>query len=202
MHDFYRRIQAVFRQAGSNRNQFCKKYGHNYQTLQAYWNTDRLPSGNVLEQMAREYNVALDYLVLGRKSQEIPIENPIVNRLTQFLAQQDDDSLLRIEGAIKMLRYMTLFGNPFASRVDEDGLVATDSQLETDIIPAKIEKVMDMVTRLAHYIQDGSMSRKDKTASKEILNRICMNIFEREVKDQWANLEEIGEDNLPTGPGE
>ena len=65
MHEFYQRIQTVFRQAGSNRHQFCKKRGHKYQTLQAYWNSDKLPSGDVLEDLAKEYNVSLDTLVLG-----------------------------------------------------------------------------------------------------------------------------------------
>ncbi len=72
MHEFYQRIQTVFRQADSNRHQFCKKRGHKYQTLQAYWNTDKLPSGDVLEDLAKEYNVSLDALVLGRAPRRAP----------------------------------------------------------------------------------------------------------------------------------
>ncbi len=70
MHDFYKRIQKVFKQAGSNRNRFCNKYGYNYQTLQAYWSTEKLPQGGVLEDLAKEYNVSLDFLVLGRRTQD------------------------------------------------------------------------------------------------------------------------------------
>ena len=71
MHEFYTRISKVFQSAGSNRNQFCKKYGHHYQTLQAYWNTDKLPSGNVLEDLAKEYHVSIDALILGRVFQDV-----------------------------------------------------------------------------------------------------------------------------------
>ncbi len=123
MHEFYKRIQTVFEQAGSNRNQFCKKCGYNYQTLQAYWNTDKLPPGNVLEDLAKEFNVSLDALVLGRRSQDVHLENPIFNRITRFLKQQDDESLLRLEGAIKMFQYITLSGSPSSHVVDDTGRV-------------------------------------------------------------------------------
>lgn len=66
MHPFYGRMKLVFKYHKSNRHQFCKKHGYSYQTLQAYWNSDKLPPGNVLESLAREYNVSLDALVLGR----------------------------------------------------------------------------------------------------------------------------------------
>ena len=106
MHEFYARVKTVFQRAGSNRNQFCKKYGHHYQTLQAYWNTDKLPSGNVLEDLAREYHVSIDALVLGRSPPDVSEENPVIGRIVRFLRRQDEQSLLRIDGALQMFQYL------------------------------------------------------------------------------------------------
>lgn len=75
MHPFYRRMDSVFRYAGSNRNRFCRKWGFKYQTLQSYWNSDKLPPGDVLEALAREYHVSLDALVLGRAWRAAPAES-------------------------------------------------------------------------------------------------------------------------------
>ena len=98
MHEFYSRIQTLMQRAGSNRHQFCQKYGHKYQTLQAYWDTDKLPPGKVLEDLAKAYNVSLDTLVFGTR--ELSTDSPIIRRINSFLAQQDEQSLLQIEGAL------------------------------------------------------------------------------------------------------
>ena len=173
MHEFYNRIQTVMQRAGSNRHQFCKKYGHKYQTLQAYWDTDRLPPGKVLEDLAREFNVSLDTLVLGRRPQELSTDNPIIRGITRFLAQQDEQNLLRIEGAIKMLQYMSLSGPDDAAN--------------------RLESLTDLLTALSRLLQQGNLSREEKESGKEILNRIVLNIFERkiQIRDEWAELEEI-----------
>lgn len=86
MHDFYDRIDKVFRRAGSNRSRFCRKWGFNYQTLQTYWNTDKLPPGNVLEALAREYRVSLDALVLGRA-----FPAPVAGKATAAEVVDDDE---------------------------------------------------------------------------------------------------------------
>ena len=111
MHDFYRRIQTVFREAGSNRHQFCRKRGHKYQTLQAYWNTDKLPPGDVLEDLAREYHVSLDALVLGGGAPAGPEENPIINRIIRWVRQLDEVNLLRIDCALQMFQHLLLSGS-------------------------------------------------------------------------------------------
>jgi transcriptional regulator with XRE-family HTH domain len=186
----------VFKKAGSNRNQFCKKFGYNYQTLQAYWNTDKLPPGNVLENLAKEYNVSLDLLVLGRRPQDVTVQNPVINRITRFLEQQDGDSLLQVEGALKMFNYMTSLDSSSFQDIDDSGrLLLGPNYNENDIdrVPMKLENLTDLLTKLAKNIQKGNMSKKDKEFSKELLNQIVLNIYERkvEVKDEWARLEEI-----------
>ena len=99
MHKFYERIESVFERHGSNRHRFCKKYGLNYQTLQTYWNTEKLPPGNVLEALAEEYHVSLDTLVLGRMPALVRTRNPHLSRLTLLLEQLSDEDLLRVEPA-------------------------------------------------------------------------------------------------------
>ena len=148
MHEFYKRIQKVFKQAGSNRNRFCNKYGYNYQTLQAYWSTEKLPQGGVLEDLAKEYNVSLDFLVLGRRTQE-------------------NNNLLRL-----------------GPNYNEN-----DKALWAE----KLEKLTGLLIKIAQIIHNGNMSKKDKNVSKEILNQIVLNIYERkvQVEDEWAKLEEI-----------
>jgi hypothetical protein len=182
MHEFYQRVQAVFELAGSNRNQFCRKWGYNYQTMQAYWNTDKLPPGNVLEDLAKEFNVSLDALVLGGTSQDVRVENPKIKSITAFLEQQDEQTLLQIEGTLKMFKYMTLFSSPLPS--DSRELVNRS---------IKMESLTDLLTQLARRIQRGTMSKKDKEASKEMLKQIVLNIYEREVEanEEWAELEEL-----------
>jgi len=173
MHDFYNRIRIVMERAGSNRHQFCKKYGHKYQTLQTYWDTDRLPPVKVLEDLSREFNVSLDTLIMGRQPQDLSTDNPIIRGITRFLVQQDEQNLLRIEGAIKMLQYMSLSGPDDAAN--------------------RLESLTDLLTALSRLIQEGNLSQQEKESGKEILNRIVLNIFERriQIRDEWAELEEL-----------
>ena len=173
MHEFYTRIETVMQRAGSNRSQFCKLHGYKYQSLQVYWNTDKLPPGSVLEDLARDYSVSLDVLVLGRSPPEISADNPTIRGITRFLAQQDEKNLLRIEGALKMLQYMSLSGPDDSAK--------------------KLESLTDLLTSLARLFEQATLSAEEKEAGKRILNRIVMNFFERQIDidDDWAELEEI-----------
>jgi transcriptional regulator with XRE-family HTH domain len=182
MHEFYQRMKSVFERAGSNRNRFCKKYGYSYQTLQAYWNTDKLPPGNVLEDLAREFNVSLDALVLGRNTQELPVDNPLLSRVIRFLVGQDPEELLRIEGALRMYQAMPL-----------SGIMASRGSDQLPERSKTMESLTQLLVELGGHIQTSRMSPEDKQASKEMLNRIVLNIYEQDVavKDEWAELEEI-----------
>ena len=177
MHEFYRRVKAVFEQAGSNRNQFCKKYGHHYQTLQAYWNTDKLPSGNVLEDVSREYNVSIDALILGRSVSDVSEDNPIVARIVRFLRTQDEQSLVRIDGALQMFGYLALSG--------------AKTLASEEIMPAKTEKASRLLSELAQLIRKSDMNTEDKKAAQEVMSQVIQNIYEREGKDEWAELQEV-----------
>jgi hypothetical protein len=177
MHEFYERVQKVFKHAGSNRNQFCKKYKHHYQTLQAYWNTDKLPAGNVLEDLAREYHVSIDALVLGSSPPDLSEENPVIGRIVRFLRQQDQQSLLRIDGALQMFGYLALSN--------------TKGPAAEEIMPEKTEKASSLLSELAQLVRKSEMNTTDKKAAKEIMGQIIQNIYEREGKDEWAELQEV-----------
>jgi transcriptional regulator with XRE-family HTH domain len=196
MHDFYQRIQTVFQQAGSNRHQFCKKRGHKYQTLQAYWNTDKLPSGDVLEDLAREYNVSLDALVLGRSAPGAHEENPIVDRIIRTVKKLDEVSLLRVDGALQMFQYLLRAGSIVpetpgepASPGEEPGPARGRADLE--ILPAKMEQATELLGELSRLMHRSSMADRDKAAARAMLQQIVLDIYQREVKDEWAELEEV-----------
>jgi hypothetical protein len=197
MHEFYKRMQAVFTQAGSNRNQFCRKRGYNYQTLQAYWNSDKLPPGSVLEDIALEYSVSLDALVLGRAAPQAEAEDPVIRGITAFLKQLDGRALQQVQGAMKMFRYLTLTGP--AGDVMEGGSAAgagaapaaAGGERVPELIPDKTEKALSLLTELSLRIRQGSMGREDKNICRAILGSVVQNIYEREVKDEWAELEEL-----------
>jgi len=177
MHEFYERIQKVFKSAGSNRNQFCKKYGHHYQTLQAYWNSDKLPSGNILEDLAREYHVSIDALILGRSPPDVSEQNPIIGRIVRFLRKQDEQSLLRIDGALQMFGYLSLSG--------------AKTPASEEILPEKTERASNLLSELAQLIRNSEMSQSDKKVATEMMGQVIQNIYEREGKDQWAELQEV-----------
>jgi hypothetical protein len=194
MHEFYQRIQTVFRQAGSNRHQFCKKRGHKYQTLQAYWNSDKLPSGDVLEDLAKEYNVSLDTLVLGGSAQAAHEESPIVNRIVRYVKQLDEVSLLRIDGALQMFQYLLRSGSIAADRVEGTGVEAEGTATagaDLEFMPPKMEHATELLGELSRLIHRSDMADRDKLAARAMLQKIVLDIYQREVKDEWAELEEV-----------
>ena len=184
MHEFYNRIQRVFEEAGSNRNQFCRKYGHHYQTLQAYWNTDKLPSGQVLADLAKEYKVSIDALVLGNATQDGPADHPIVARITQFLRQQDEESLVRIDGALQMFRMLQLTS-------DRASLLASSGSAAADLIPENAQKASNLLSDLARFIRSSSMDEQEKKSAGQIVGQVVRSIYQREGRDEWAQLEEV-----------
>ncbi len=184
MHEFYNRIRRVFEEAGSNRHQFCRKYHFHYQTLQAYWDTDKLPSGEVLAKLAQEYHVSIDALVLGNATQDGPADHPIVARITQFLRQQDEESLVRIDGALQMFRMLQLTS-------DRASALASSGSAAADLIPENAQKASNVLADLARFIRASSMDEQEKKAAGQMVGQVVRNIFQREGKDEWAQLEEV-----------
>jgi hypothetical protein len=136
----------------------------------------------VLQDLAREFPVSLDALVLGRNTQELPVDNPLLTRMIRFLVEQDAEELLRLEGALRMYQAMPLTGKS----------LRTEGELVLDG-PEKMESLTEMLVQLAGHIQTSQMSLEDKETSKEMLNRLVLSIYQRDmaVHDDWAELEEI-----------
>lgn len=172
MHAFYERIGKVFKDARSSRYQFCKKYKHHYQTLQAYWNSDKLPSGKVLEDLAKEYQVSIDALILGKE------ENPVITRNIRLLRQLDEQNLLRLDAAIQMFQAL-------------DQTSRTPKRGNGEIVPERIEKALKVLEEMAKLIRASDMSAEGKKAVEDMMNKVILTIYEREMKDDWAELEEV-----------
>lgn len=100
-HPFYIRTASVFRERGSSRAAFCRKYDYAYNTLQSYWNTEKLPHGNVIHDLCLEYNVSADYLLYGKTSQDTRLSGKLQEFL-QSLSIYSDDQLGELLGATRM----------------------------------------------------------------------------------------------------
>ena len=62
---------------------------------------------------------------------------------------------------------------------------------EVEIMPAKTEKASRLLAELAQLIRKSDMNTEEKEAAREMMGQVIQNIYEREVKDEWAELEEI-----------
>ena len=61
----------------------------------------------------------------------------------------------------------------------------------SDLIPEKTEKALSLLTELSLRIRGSAMDQEDKNACRALLGSVVQNIYEREVKDEWAELEEL-----------
>ena len=94
-------MASVFRERGSSRSAFCRKYGYAYNTLQSYWKTDKLPHGNVIHDLCLEYHVSADYLLFGKPTQNMKLSGKLQEFLTA-LSVYSDDQLGELLGATRM----------------------------------------------------------------------------------------------------
>ena len=100
-HSFYQRMASVFRERGSSRSAFCRKYGYAYNTLQSYWNTDKLPHGNVIHDLCLEYAVSADFLLFGTPAHNTKLSGKLHEFLTS-LSIYSDEQLGELLGATRM----------------------------------------------------------------------------------------------------
>lgn len=97
MHEFYIRVETEFKRQGKTRNQFCKERNVPYSSLQKYWDTDRLPQGDVLEEIANFLNSSLDYLIFG-KNHEI---NGTTESIVALIKNINDEQRIELRGIIR-----------------------------------------------------------------------------------------------------
>ena len=81
-----------------------------------------------------------------------------------------------------------------AVRVDEAGRVQTGYAQEDndfDLVPVKTEQAIRLLGDLSKLVRQGPLGPEEKTSFKRMIGQIVLNLYQREVKDVWAELEEI-----------
>ncbi len=79
-------------------------------------------------------------------------------------------------------------------RVDGAGSARpVDSLMENDyeLVPEKTEKAIRLLGELSRMVRASAFDVAEKTAFKKTLGQIVVNLYQREVKDVWAELEEV-----------
>ena len=110
------------------------------------------------------------------------------------MKQLDEVSLLRIDGALQMFQFLLRSGSiaaepPEGTAVEAEGVVTARPDLE--FLPPKMEHATELLGELSRLIHRSDMADKDKTAARAMLQQIVLDIYQREVKDEWAELEEV-----------
>lgn len=79
-------------------------------------------------------------------------------------------------------------------RVDEAGSarpVYAPEDNDYELVPDKTEKAIRLLGELSGMVRRSAFGLAEKTAFKRTLGQIVVNLYQREVKDIWAELEEI-----------
>ena len=99
MNNFYTRADQLFRERKTSRRRFTLSIDMPYSSLGAYWNTDKLPPGDVIVALAEYLRTDLNYLVYGKKNPLL--ESNILREIVEFLNRFTDLQITEIFGAIK-----------------------------------------------------------------------------------------------------
>ena len=60
-----------------------------------------------------------------------------------------------------------------------------------ELVPEKTEKAIRLLGELARMVRTSAFGQDDKASFKQTLGQIVLNLYQREVKDVWAELEEM-----------
>ena len=171
MEPFYKRVHVRLIELERKRSWLLEQTGIKPSTWNSWEKFGRIPPADRALAIADALGVSLEFLVAGRETPfDFRRNNPLVLRITQQLLEMTEDQLRRVLAVVD-----TIGGD------------------EPDDIAERMEKLTDLLKNLAKHIENGKMTRKDKEISKDLLNRIVLNIYEQkvEVKDEWANLEAV-----------
>jgi len=78
--------------------------------------------------------------------------------------------------------------------IDEGGNVRTGYVPEDndyELVPEKTEKAIRLLGELAGMVRTSAFGQEEKASFKRTLGQIVLNLYQREVKDVWAELEEV-----------
>jgi transcriptional regulator with XRE-family HTH domain len=171
MEPFYKRVHVRLIEIDRKRACLLKQTVIKPSTWNSWEKFGRIPPADRALMIADALGVSLEFLIDGRETPfDFRKENPLISEITRLLLELNEDQLRSV-------------------------LVVVESiyKHEPDDIADRMEKLTDLLTKLGTHIEASKMTRKDKEKSKDLLNRIVLNVYEQkvEVKDEWASLETV-----------
>jgi transcriptional regulator with XRE-family HTH domain len=166
---FYKRVHVRLIELERKQSWLLEQTGIRPSTWGSWVKYGRIPPADRALAIADALGVSMEFLVAGRETPfDFRRNNPLMTQVTQHLLEMREDQLRRVYAVAESIR-----------------------RDEPDSVADRMEKLTDLLTRLARRIESSKMTRKDKETSKDLLNRIVLNIYEQkvEVRDEWANLE-------------
>ena len=169
MEPFYKRVHVRLIELERKQSWLLEQTGIKPSTWGSWVKYGRIPPADRALAIADTLGVSVEFLVAGRETPfDFRRNDPVMTQVTQHLLEMREDQLRRVHA-----------------------VVVSICRDESDTIAERMEKLTDLLTHLAKHIENSKMTRKDKATTKDLLNRIVLNIYEQkvEVKDEWANLE-------------
>ncbi len=171
MEPFYKRVHVRLVELDRKRPWLLKKSGIKPSTWNSWEKFGRIPPADRALLIADTLGVSLEFLVDGRETPfDFRKENPLISEITRLLLELSEDQLRRVLAVVESIYTH-----------------------EPEEIAERMEKLTDLLTKLGRRIEDSKMTKKGKEKSKDLLNRIVLNVYEQkvEVKDEWASLETV-----------
>jgi transcriptional regulator with XRE-family HTH domain len=171
MEPFYKRVHVRLIELDKKRPWLLKQAGIKPSTWNSWEKFGRIPPADRALAIADTLGVSLEFLVDGRETPfDFRKENPLITEITRLLLELEEEQLRRVLAVVESIY-----------------------RHESDDIAERMEKLTDLLTELARHIEESKMTRKDKEKSKDLLNRIVLNMYQQkvEIKDEWASLETV-----------
>ena len=171
MESFYKRVHVRLIELDRKRPWLLKQAGIKPSTWNSWEKFGRIPPADRALVIADALGVSLEFLVDGRETPfDFRKESPLITEITRLLLELSEDQLRRVLAVVEAIY-----------------------KHEPDEIADRMEKLTDLLTKLGRHIEDSKMTKKDKEKSKDLLNRIVLNVYAQkvEVKEEWASLETI-----------
>jgi transcriptional regulator with XRE-family HTH domain len=171
MEPFYKRVHVRLVELDRKRAWLLKQTGIKPSTWNSWEKFGRIPPADRALMIADALGVSLEFLVDGRETPfDFRKENPLISEITRLLLELSEVQLRRVLAVVESIY-----------------------KHEPYEIAERMEKLTDLLTKLGRHIEESKMTKRDKEKSKDLLNRIVLNVYEQkvEVKDEWASLETV-----------
>lgn len=112
---FMKRTKELRNQRGFTMDQLAKKLNISKSRISMWENNGTVPREDMLLQLAKFYNVSIDYLLGNDKYDGVTFDNKRLNYLQRNLGKLDEKELIQAEGMLK-----AVFKEIFEADEDED----------------------------------------------------------------------------------